>query len=783
MTMKQAHEDDSLKDLSGTLSSTHINTEENLTADKLLDELPVPQHPQQQQQDGLYMNNANASSRNTYDQFFEEVSLDLPRDAQHYHQQQDAEPPSRLMKFMPRRAAAAATADNTITPSDISGPFYSISDVLDDSVSPTATAAAMAAASASHHHHGNGDTYESIDMSQPTSNPRAARRNVNEAEVVVTSGGASIPTRRKSTLNPFKRSKSISQKPSPLETVISKTRPRMLPPKDPHEEKKHLQEYESMMKQAKKLEAKKQRESNKKREEKDKKASYAIYTWENDIIPHWKSRIKDKRTMVLWDQGIPPRCRRKVWCLKIGNPLNITKNTFSECTRRVPQAVRQTSKSANTTTTTTNGDSHGAPMPIVTANHHTTYDPYHPYPHSASATTSSEQVYRRTRQRRTSSLDVLRERKEDRHGHHAEDDDEDDEDGHKETQDRVAGFSNFTNMPTQHASSSTYSFTSNEDHFDRYSQSEGGRSALELGSLQGEDDDDDDSIGLEDDDEDDEETDTISDQEEGNNNDDKVLRDPAAINFLNKAIDEDILRTLPSLCVFQPDGPLFMSLRKVLHAYVGYRPNMTYSRGASFLAGVLLLNMGAQDTFSALINMISASQVLSALYNADEKKIQGFFKVFNVIFAENLPKLYLHFKNLTLTPDNYLPDWFMTVFASIIPLELSSRLWDIYLLHGDIILFRTGLVVLKYLEPLLWGGGFSETVKILNRGFVGEHRGEEVKAALAVSGHITEGDEDPFFDEILGRKGVHLSETRFNELLGAHMPRSATANTNATHST
>lgn len=181
--------------------------------------------------------------------------------------------------------------------------------------------------------------------------------------------------------------------------------------------------------------------------------------------------------------------------------------------------------------------------------------------------------------------------------------------------------------------------------------------------------------------------------------------------------------------------------------------------------------MNGQETFTSLVNMISNSDVLSALYNSDEKKIQGFFKVFNVIFAENLPKLYLHFKNLTLTPENYLPDWFMTVFASIIPLELSSRLWDIYLLHGDIILFRTGLVVLKYLEPLLWGGGFSETVKILNMGFIGEHRGEEVKAALAVSGHITEGDEDPFFDEILGRKGVHLDETRFKELLGAHMPR------------
>lgn len=186
---------------------------------------------------------------------------------------------------------------------------------------------------------------------------------------------------------------------------------------------------------------------------------------------------------------------------------------------------------------------------------------------------------------------------------------------------------------------------------------------------------------------------------------------------------------------------------------------------------MLLLNMNTQDSFTSLINLISKSDVLSALYSSDERKIQGFFKIFNVIFAENFPKLYLHFKNLTLTPENYLPDWFMTIFASIIPLELSSRLWDIYLMHGDIILFRTGLVVLKYLEPLLWGSGFSETVRILNMGFIGENRGEEVKAAVAVSGHITEGDDDPFFDEILGKKGVQLDDHRFKELLGAHMPR------------
>ncbi|KAI8051910.1 rab-GTPase-TBC domain-containing protein [Gilbertella persicaria] len=525
----------------------------------------------------------------------------------------------------------------------------------------------------------------------------------------------------------------------------------MLPPKDPQEEKKHLQEYEAMMRKAKKLEARKKKESYRKKEEKDKKINHAQHVWENDIIPNWKTRAGDKRTLILWTQGIPPRCRKKIWKLKIGNTLNITKATFTECIRRVPQAIRTSSKNNHGLMSPT---SHGPPMPIVSTSHTTTYDPY--------AETS---LYSIRRQRRTSSLDVLREDSKDEKSGEEDavttEEEEEEEDKHIE----------FANVSMERTSS-TYSLSSSVGgHGGHYSDSMSGRSAMELDSKQSLEED---HVNIElDDGNNDEDEDTSSQEEDHEEEEanDKTMDDPTLINFLNKAIEEDIVRTLPSLCVFQPDGPLFMSLRKVLHAYVGYRPNLTYPRGASFLAGVLLLNMNSQDTFVALINMISNSQVLSALYDSDEKKIQGFFKVFNVIFAENLPKLYLHFKNLALTPENYLPDWFMTIFASMIPLELSSRLWDIYLLYGDIILFRTGLVVLKYLEPLLWGSGFSETVRILNMGFVGEHRGEEVKAALAVSGHITEGGEDPFFDEILGRKGVHLDEARFKELLDAHMPR------------
>jgi hypothetical protein len=175
-------------DLSGTLSSTHLSSPENLTADKLLDELTLTPSPLQQQ--SMYMSNNN--SGNTYDQFFEEVSLDLPR------QQQKQQQEPRLMKFMPKRMSPTNPSpngsSNNMSPSDIAGPFYSISDVLDDTNSTNVNSSSSSNVMVGRE---SGD-YESIDVNNPT-NPRAARRNVNEAEVVATSGGTSIgPTRRRS---------------------------------------------------------------------------------------------------------------------------------------------------------------------------------------------------------------------------------------------------------------------------------------------------------------------------------------------------------------------------------------------------------------------------------------------------------------------------------------------------------------------------------------------------------------------------------------------------------
>lgn len=187
MTMKDEHmvEEFGDVDLTGTLSTTHLA--DNLLADKLLDELSSLPAP------SLY--STMNSSRNTYDQFFEEVSLDLPRQQQHEEEQQTT--PPRLIKFLPRHNNNMNVTNQKVhartePSSDISGPFYSISDVLDDTDMTHNSSTSVNIVGRE-----SGD-YESIDVNNPT-NPRAARRNVNEAEVVATSGGTSMgPVRRRS---------------------------------------------------------------------------------------------------------------------------------------------------------------------------------------------------------------------------------------------------------------------------------------------------------------------------------------------------------------------------------------------------------------------------------------------------------------------------------------------------------------------------------------------------------------------------------------------------------
>ena len=69
----------------------------------------------------------------------------------------------------------------------------------------------------------------------------------------------------------------------------------------------------------------------------------------------------------------------------------------------------------------------------------------------------------------------------------------------------------------------------------------------------------------------------------------------------------------------------------------------------------------------------------------------------------NLDSLHAYFTDkLRLHPSAYLDKMLRSLFAMYMPLELLTRVWDIYAFEGDIILLRAAVAVLWQLEPKLY---------------------------------------------------------------------------------
>ncbi|XP_059488575.1 TBC1 domain family member 14-like [Neocloeon triangulifer] len=179
-------------------------------------------------------------------------------------------------------------------------------------------------------------------------------------------------------------------------------------------------------------------------------------------------------------------------------------------------------------------------------------------------------------------------------------------------------------------------------------------------------------------------------------------------------IQLDIARTFPSLCIFQRGGPYYDVLHSLLGAYVCYRPDVGYVQGMSFIAAVLILNLEPADAFVCFANMLNRP-CQRAFFCLDEAAIAAYFATYNDLLAENLPHLSRHFTQQALTPDLYLLDWMYTMFSRSMPLDLTCRVWDLYLRDGEEFLFRAALGVLHLYQDTLKEMDFVRGSQFLNK--------------------------------------------------------------------
>lgn len=140
------------------------------------------------------------------------------------------------------------------------------------------------------------------------------------------------------------------------------------------------------------------------------------------------------------------------------------------------------------------------------------------------------------------------------------------------------------------------------------------------------------------------------------------------------------------------------SLFRVLAVYAMYNPDVSYCQGMSYIAGMFLMNMDEEDSFWCLVSMFERPKYLAGYFNDSLGKIQKHGEVFQRLMKLRKPKLDKHLESLGVSPLMYLTPWFLALFTSLPCWDAVLLIWDLLLLDGMTVIFRSALALLDILS-------------------------------------------------------------------------------------
>lgn len=64
---------------------------------------------------------------------------------------------------------------------------------------------------------------------------------------------------------------------------------------------------------------------------------------------------------------------------------------------------------------------------------------------------------------------------------------------------------------------------------------------------------------------------------------------------------------------------------------------------------------------------------------------------------------------------SFMLEWYITLFSKSIPLDIAAIIWDLYLLEGEVLLYKATLGIFKYFETKLLKLDFEHITHFLTR--------------------------------------------------------------------
>ena len=178
----------------------------------------------------------------------------------------------------------------------------------------------------------------------------------------------------------------------------------------------------------------------------------------------------------------------------------------------------------------------------------------------------------------------------------------------------------------------------------------------------------------------------------------QLVEDKECDPDIEAVILKDLDRTFPHNFIFKDKyGQGQRSLYHVLRSYSKYNKDTGYVQGMGFITALLLTYMDEESSFF-LLHSLMKKYDLEQFYLPDFPGLKKTFYVQLCLMKKYIPKVYEVLKKNDVMPSMYASEWYITCFTRELDFKVLVRIFDVFLLEKNKIMYRFALAFLKLKE-------------------------------------------------------------------------------------
>jgi len=134
----------------------------------------------------------------------------------------------------------------------------------------------------------------------------------------------------------------------------------------------------------------------------------------------------------------------------------------------------------------------------------------------------------------------------------------------------------------------------------------------------------------------------------------------------------------------------------VLKAYANYDNEVSYVQGMNFIVGLLLFYIPAdEESVFWCLHQLMQKKNWRLVYTHNFPKLKSMTRLLEKRMQREFPRVLAHLKENYLQIEGTFSPHFMTLYVYLTPVEIATRMFEIFLLDGDIALIRVLLHMIE----------------------------------------------------------------------------------------